>query len=482
MSQHNNSGSSAENRYLSGWCKLLVVINVISIYTMLALDRLPFLRRVHDDGIISLAERHDRFMDWINPVITSGLSNPYSLTDANANPSYGPLAYLLLRPISASVTRNALNIQPNASMNIVGIFTWVLLAATSILATALIITSIRQNMCTFGLLKNGFRCRIDPLCLTYVLLSYPTMFAFDRGNLDLAMLPVVAGYVYCIYKQSQSQDSLKYSLYWAGILLTIASCVKPYLLIFAIYNSYFLSLPATFKTFRKGFIWIMLIALSAFIVSIVSLALLSNGFPSIWDVINAQKSYYRIYVAGGGGDIWYLSPHTLFKKLIFRHYTLLSIDQYSAIYAFFSGIASILILRIAMALKAPLVVRSTIALSAIILAMLIFPSLSNEYKAVYVVIPALLGLSICQESYESISLQSRKLLKISLAFDLFVSLNRYSLMGDIRAVSAFSAFSLVVFTVIFVWYGFGRSQGRFPPGWRGGLRTMGTENSKILNT
>lgn len=416
---------------------------------MISLDRLPFLRRVHDDGIISLAERHDRFMDWINPIISAGLSNPYSLIGNKANPSYGPLAYLLLRPISGPVTRNASQVHPNASMNLAGIFTWTLVATASIWITTKMMASIGRAHDRLDFWSNISRGRLDPLCLSYILLSYPTLFAFDRGNLELAMLPIISAYIYCTFHQIQNQDTSKTKTYPRAILLTVAACIKPYLLIFSLYNPYFISASPTSRSIQKGIRWILCIGLAAALASLIALSLLSNGQPDIGGLLEAQKNYFTMYVEGDAGNIWYLSPYTLFKKLLLRQDILKSIQAYTTIYAFLYGLAGVLMLRTALSLKSGLMIRSIVSLSVIILMLLTFPSLSNEYKAVYVVIPVLMGLQIRDANQPGASLYSDRLFIISTALCLFISTNRYSLIGDIRATSALSSLVLTVFTIIF---------------------------------
>ena len=140
MAQAYKAGSVIKERVIEKWCQWIAAINIASTYTMLALDRIPGLRRVHDDGIISLFERHDRFMDWINPIAAAGLSNPYSMIINNANPSYGPLAYLLLRPISNLIpfTSSRWDCEPKAAESMVGLLTWLPVAGAALIITRVV--------------------------------------------------------------------------------------------------------------------------------------------------------------------------------------------------------------------------------------------------------------------------------------------------------------------------------------------------------
>ncbi|MEB3200550.1 MAG: hypothetical protein VKK62_08505 [Synechococcaceae cyanobacterium] len=431
-----------------------MTINLASIYVMLVLDSLPLIRRLHNDGVINLFRKGDRFMDWINAIHAAGLSDVYALDLNRANPTYGPLTYLLLRPLAhlSLAAGGRMGLEAEQALRLIGSVSWLLVAAGCLLFTALIASVAQRCQYRVPLRECLFRYPIQGLNLQLILISFPIVFAFDRGNIELVMLPLVSCYVYGVCHGIRAPSWRLTGQIPGLLLLAMAASMKPYLLAFALFNPYSASSRLSRSNGLKSLAWVGLTALISLSLVLLSLALLQHGNPGMGGYTAALSNYHQIYSMQGAGDQWYLSPYTALRILLTDRTSLLSLNGFTQLYQVLAAVLGILLLTCALRLQAAWKLRAIVTLTCVCLMIILFPGLANEYKAIYFIIPLLMGLQLGR-GFEGIAGRTRQLLISSLALCMFISLNRYGLLGDVRKTSALSALAVGGFSLLLLLLG-----------------------------
>jgi len=433
------------SRYLN----FFVVANIASLYIYLLWDSfagdIPALSGGPGDPLFG---RGDRFMDWVNTLKSAGLIQPYGLQGQIAMPVYGPLTYMALKPIVIILAFSP---------------AFILLAKLLWLAiTAIVIVSFVHNIQRIRRSFHGGSKAISPFLLTSViLLGYPFLFAFDRGNLEMITFGLVAWYLACVFdhKKKRPSESL-FCLKKSDLILALAICIKPYTILFALCN--IIPIKTGSKAQRKQTLLAFIRSLSiAILISVTSLALLYNG-----DIVTGyrelkywQQAFRSGYVIGNTGDLFFCSPFIAIKMILSRLAAPeWAMNLFFQIYPLLALLVAIAVFVIIFRLNSHRTWGkngATVLLSAIVFTLLIFPYNANEYKAIYALLPFILAyspqvdkddsaiLSMPITSPRSMTPQS---VSIFLCFVLLV--NRYSFLGSKTGASMFATLILVLFPIL----------------------------------
>ena len=414
--------------------QILIFFNIFSFYSYLFWDIIyrdkPALSGIQSDFLFV---RANRMFDWVNTLASSGFEFVYSQTENIAIPCYGPITYLLLRPFSLSI--NFINNISNNGLNFfedsnhlkiaLSLILWVILAFFLIISSSYFL-NIAINV------LNSKKSRNDGFLLTLITLmsSYPLLFCFDRGNIELITFFLIIVHMYCVIF---NENHRKYLSYIEIICLSIAIGMKPYLLLFSIFKPIYKCDHNNIKEILKSIIYtiskILFISIS---INIISLIFLYRGniFSGLNDYLYWQNQFKIQYINQGYGDIFFSSPFILIKQSIPNS---LYRSEFIKFYPIFTGIISTISLYVSFKFTRGNF-RNNITLTTICFTLLLFPYGANEYKCIYLIIPFLLGINSLSKLKDSDSKNCYFFTKyantISLIFSLAILINRYGLVGN----------------------------------------------------
>ena len=297
----------------------------------------------------------DRFNDWHNSVAQAASLNPYNHIDS-ALATYLPFTYVLLK---VSVGYSALTS--------ISIFLFISVALL-VLAVGFTLILVRPPH-----IESKTDYLKDILLLVGAcLLSYPALFALDRGNIDLWI-----GLLSTIFVVTQRS---RFEL--IGLIgLSIAIALKGYPIIF-------LLLPISYHKYRGAAFCSFL----ALLISTSTLYFMWNGFEqNLKELLINFSLYYQAYIIGNASlfassdpynatrliyfwitDAWEktYTPGTIHQSLEAVSYSVIGI--YTILSSVFAFITAFFIL----------IVPATRwkKVTAICLIAILFPNVSNDYK------------------------------------------------------------------------------------------------------
>lgn len=297
----------------------------------------------------------DRFSDWHNSVAQAASENPY-LYSGPALATYFPASYILFQ-LGADSSRID-------SIHIYFIISVVLLISIASLARSL------ARPLNFDLSASCFK---DVVMLAGAsLISYPVIFALDRGNIDLwiALLSV-------LFVTTQRSRFELLGL----VALSIAIALKAY-------PAAFLLLLVSDRKYRSAIFCLFL----ALLMSVVTLNFMWDGFDrNLNGLLHNLNSYYQIYVLGKGSLFASSDPYNAVRMISFGVATILQgvlspdferpsmeILSYS-ILQFYSPLSFIFALTAAFFVVAVPAARWQ-RVTAICLIVILFPNVTNDYK------------------------------------------------------------------------------------------------------
>jgi len=425
----------------------LAIVNVLAFYSYLFWDSIlssgPALIGSRVDPLFL---RGDRFMDWINTLHSAALLTPYGLESQVAMPVYGPLTYVLLAPLARSFG---------------GIVGHPVLARILWLGiTAVIVTCVALNLHrTRRLIDPGARDKYDHLLLA-ILLSYPFLFAFDRGNLELITFCFVSWYVARTIRsqvKGGSQGSINGLV--SNLILAFAVSIKPYTLLFVA-----LLLVdgqhSRVDQLKQCAIAIIQVVLMTLALSLASLLTLYRGnlLRGASEFMFWQQQFRLSYIIGGSGDRFFCSPYVLLKKLIIN--AGVSSQLMSAYYRIYPVVGLVIVVCVFVVAWRYVRLYSvpSIMLNAISFGLLVIPYNANEYKAIYFLIPFSLGFSVAKSAIRHVSSSGQGIfgrlgvtpITVSAGLAFFMLINRYGLIGDNLLASLFTSLLLIAFPFLFI--------------------------------
>ncbi len=296
----------------------------------------------------------DRFNDWYNSVAQAASVNPY-FSSNQAIATYFPVTYFLLKV--------AVGFDPLTSIVIYFFISIILLI-------------LAASIACMPMWNNGYydyKYTKDTLLLVIAtLISYPVIFALDRGNIDIWI-----GLLGAIFVLTQRTKFWIVGL----IFLSLAIALKGY-------PAVLLLLLVSERQYKR----MIFCSISALLISIIILQFLWDGFDlNLTGFLSNLNSYYDMYVLGPHSLFASSDPYNmtrtifywlakLWQKFISPNYVVLSMEVYSAsiikVYSLlslsFATIAAFFVLAI------PEVRWKKV--TALCLIALLFPNVSNDYK------------------------------------------------------------------------------------------------------
>ena len=298
---------------------------------------------------------NDRFNDWYNSIAQAASINPYYYVGP-ALAAYFPVTYVLLKV--------GVGYSPALSISIYFIISIALLILT---------ISLARTLVSKAHVASNSHCLKDIILLTVgCLISYPVIFALDRGNIDLWISLLCTFFV--VTQRSR--------LELIGLVsLSIAIALKGY-------PAVFLLLLVSDRKY-SSVIFCPLLSLS---MTVVTLYFMWDGFCLNLDgFLSNLNSYYRIYVIGGGSLFASSDPYNATRLIYFEiadswqkifspdfvHLPKETVSTsilkiYSLFSAFFAFIAAFFVLAIPAARWKKV--------TAICLIAILFPNVANDYK------------------------------------------------------------------------------------------------------
>ena len=316
----------------------------------------------------------DRFNDWHNSVAAAATFNPYYAA-TKAVSAYFPVAY--------QVFLVGGDLSPAASTAVYLAISVCLLAASIIVAWRYLQPEAARAV--------QLRLRDLWLLLLACLLSYPVLFALDRGNIDLWIASLCLIYVATLRTQHEP-------LGFAALALAIS--LKAYPLAF-------LALAVTERKYRAAF----LCAAAAGLATVLTLAGMRGGFSYNLNglMLNLHR-YYEVYVLGthsmfassdpyngirtlilGGTYVWQKivtpgmpTPEVkIALKWVLENWGGMILQVYSVLSLSFALVCAFFVL----AVPAPRWRR----IMAVCLVAILFPNVANDYK-LNLLLPGMLAL------------------------------------------------------------------------------------------
>jgi hypothetical protein len=430
---------------------VFLLANIASLYLYLFWDALnnksPALSGAVTD---SLFAKQDRFMDWINTLHSAGLTRVYGMENQVAMPVYGPLTYALLKPLA-----KLNNMLP--SLTALPTLAWLGI-------TALVLLSFLHHIKAIRAIVQRESVKIPPVLIASVaLLSYPFLFAFDRGNLELITFALVGWYLALTGQQTQQgarQARGFLSFVKSDIILALAICIKPYTLLFGlcILTQTKGSPSAQLRQAAGGLMRSLLLAI---LVSVISLALLYQGdlVTGYQELRFWQQQFRAHYVISTAGDIFFPSPFIALKTLLSklaapewlmgRFFSLYPLAALAYCTACFVEI-----------FRSPIRRRwmdggLAILLTVISVTLLIFPFNANEYKAIYALLPFLIAYRVSTDpDPDAGAMQTRSQVSlinphsVAIGFCFFLLVNRYGFIGHKLLASIITSLLIGLFPLM----------------------------------
>lgn len=300
--------------------------------------------------ITFLFDPNDRFNDWHNAITSSAENNPY-YTNSKAVPAYFPVIYKLMYYISGNGRQ---------------VLTAIYLAISLILIWISVVVASKYMYEKSNKTKLEFR-HVLFLFLSIVL-TYPSLFSLDRGNIDIWIGSLCLIYVALL-------NTKLYCFGYAALLAAI--CFKSYPIIF-------LLMSVLGRDYKK----ILLMVVLVISLNILAMATMADGFfMSVEGLKRGLSAYYDTYVIGGASlfatsDLY--NPirfvvHELAPKISSESsansITNISVNIINW-YGFFS--LALLIINISIVLFVPITAWRKVLLLGI--TALMFPNVANDYK------------------------------------------------------------------------------------------------------
>lgn len=282
------------------------------------------------------------FSDFIGMLPIANGFSPFN--EPNAWRNYFPLAYILLFPFS--LIKNALIAYC--------VFTLVFLIFLTYM-------NIRNLICEDLTKMQNFQN-----IFIIGLLSYPILYVLDRGNIDMFLFILFAGFVYLLKTE-------KYLL--SAVLLAVHNAIKPFPVLFLIlflfkkkYKEFFLSVAITAILIIGGF-----------------MTLKGNFFDQIVVFIKNLLMFKINYVYDNSNSNSMTNTSSLFMamKLVFCKYTsILTTIRLEKLYGYFSLIITVIMLFFAQREK-----TFWKRITLLILLMSLLPYVIDDYKLIFLFIP-----------------------------------------------------------------------------------------------
>jgi hypothetical protein len=389
--------------------------------------------------------KSDRFMDWVNTLRSAALITPYSINNQVAMPVYGPLTYALMRPIVWLLSAFP-GIRGLASL------IWVAVSTVSITSVVVHLQRIRMEV-------HSAQSRIPSAqLLTGVLVSFPLLFAFDRGNLEIITFALVSWYISRVVVRHATLASIASGDFLCSqAILAVAVSIKPYLILFALVGAVNPRFSIRCNLSRLALSWLQIL-LMVFVFSIASLAYFYHGdvLLGLAEFKFWQSQFRSAYIIGGVGDLFYCSPYVAIKTLLAGHHApswLMRTFYVSYPYAALLVSVDVLCRAFRFLRRQPDLVLSLVVIAFVLL---VFPYASNDYKAIYLVLPFFIAPFAAAESptatwlFEGqscfLSMLTPRTVSVGLAFVLLS--NRYGLIGDKRSASMVASIALLLYPLL----------------------------------
>jgi hypothetical protein len=296
----------------------------------------------------------DRFNDWHNSVAAAATFNPY-YADTRAISAYFPLAYRFFL-IAAGFSRDYST----------GIFAFI--------SVALLVLAVfsAYRFVRIGGLETRYQSFATVAVVSMsLLLAYPTLFALDRGNIDIWIGCLC---VIFVARLNTDREFLGY------LSLCIAIALKGYPLAFLL-----LALA------RGKYLGAFLCAMSALLLTVVVLAGMTGGFDyNFKGFLNCIRRYHDTYVIDRHSLFASADPYNGIRSLILifgspdapvAEWSRRVLRTYSFFSAAFALICSIYVL-----FSRADYPRKVLAVGLLVL---VFPNVANDYKLA-VLLPAVL--------------------------------------------------------------------------------------------
>lgn len=309
-----------------------------------------------------------RFSDWHHVFETSLQSDPFGQA-LHGPAAYPATIYLAYKLIASTVLLLGTGIHTSSLITYFSVF------AVSSVAISRNLTNLIALHATQKI-KSSHRW-MATLVLIY---SYPYVFSFDRGNIEILAFLAVSLYVNAYLSDKRLANEGRSP--WGRIAyLAAGALVKPYVLIFLLIEFCSESPKAT---------WLRL--LSAFGVvtalNLISTFILYHGnlAEGIGNTRQAQQSFTEKYLLGEAGSHFFSGPYVLTKYICVN---LLGIKptEFLGIYVLLSGLIVIFVLAKLWQIRK--VASIGLVLFTISAILIIFPHLANDYRSIYFILPFL---------------------------------------------------------------------------------------------
>lgn len=286
-----------------------------------------------------LFDPNDRYSDLLNSWHQAMANNPYVHSDTAAIPAYFPFVYWVLSWFSMISQQE------------------VLLLYATVTFGGILWLAIRQLSCLAPRWREDSRWLAIILCvLTICFLNYPLIFAFDRGGLDPLIMVLFVASLTAIEGQRQIS---------AGLLLALSAAAKGFTLV------------GVLPLLRRRQWLAVLIALSTVIPLVVLPGLSFEG--GLWVTLHGLghglAAFQQTYVLGDGSA--HYCADVLNALRLTTGTATLSLKLVHAYEIFTMGWAGILAFHVLF--LAQEVWRERLGL---VLIMLVFPNVTNDYKLI----------------------------------------------------------------------------------------------------
>lgn len=287
----------------------------------------------------------DRFNDLFNSITSSKNLNPYA-EPSPAVPAYFPFSYIIFYTLSF-LTRDAV------------LFTFSgLLIIMALYLSSLVADTILPHQ----------KYRNFTKILFLLLFSYPSIYSFDRGNLDIFIAYCIALFVI----KFNSRNYIKSTFF-----ITIAMLLKGYPALFLLY-------PIVKKNLRMPIVAICIFLFASFF----SLFIFDGGASlNFVRFINALAIYKETYVIGFAAIKYLSDPYDFVRALLIfwnnKEWYLLHSKIILTVYHYFSTFCLLTIVYTAIKYRADCF-RVILCLTC---GALLFPDVTSDYKFSLLILP-----------------------------------------------------------------------------------------------
>ena len=301
-----------------------------------------------------LFDPNDRFNDWINSVYSSRSMNPYRDTSP-AFANYFPFFYFFVHPVSKLGKLFQILLYLSVS---IGLFFHAYSKLIIDASTAFQNTVTRRESITFALL---------------LLVSYPSQFALDRGNLDLFVAACIAYALSCYIGKNFKAFAL---------IIGCVGALKGYPL-------FFLTMLIVRRRYRECVQGILV-----FIgLQMVAVLFFHGGIENIWLFFKSLGKFRDAYIIGNGSFHYFSDFYNFGKGILFFFGRSDLIASYYSWYAL--AVFGLLIFLLLLIIR---VAKEDLALQASLCAFgaIIYPCVINDYKLT-ILYPAVVLLALQQK-------------------------------------------------------------------------------------